>query len=79
MKHSYRLVIHCPDRVGIVATVSQFIADNGGSLLEASYHADPATQRFFMRTEIEVSSLSIDLPEFESRFKPVADTFNMTW
>ncbi|NNL57246.1 MAG: formyltetrahydrofolate deformylase [Pseudomonadales bacterium] len=79
MEHSYRLVIDCPDRVGIVARVSQFIADNGGSLLEASYHADPATQRFFMRTEIDVKSLGISLDEFESRFRPVANEFAMRW
>ena len=33
---SYTLVISCPDKVGIVAAVSQFVADRGGSLLELS-------------------------------------------
>ncbi len=79
MEHSYRLVIACPDRIGIVARVSQFIADSGGSLLEASYHADPGTQRFFMRTEIDVASLDIGLAEFEARFIPVANEFEMNW
>ena len=39
--HTYRLIIHCPDKVGIVAAVSQFIADHNGWLLESNYHADP--------------------------------------
>ena len=41
MEHSYRLVIACPDQIGIVAKVSGFIAEQGGSLLEANYHTDP--------------------------------------
>ena len=28
---SYTLVISCPDKVGIVAAVSRFVADRGGS------------------------------------------------
>ena len=36
MEHTYRLTISCPDRVGIVAKVSQFIAEQGGWLTEAN-------------------------------------------
>ena len=77
--NSYRLVIACPDRIGIVARVSEFIADNGGSLLEASYHADPATQQFFMRNEIEAQSLGITLEAFRVAFAPIAQEFDMDW
>lgn len=77
--HRYRLVIACPDRVGIVARVSQFIADHGGSLSEASYHADPDSQRFFMRTEITAESLNVSLASFRERFAEVAEQFSMQW
>lgn len=79
MQHSYRLVIDCPDRVGIVARVSQFIADQGGSLLEASYHADPLAQRFFMRTDIDAASLSVTPAQFERDFSAIAKEFSMNW
>ena len=46
MDHTYRLVISCPDRVGIVARVSQFVAEHGGWLTEANYHADAESNWF---------------------------------
>jgi formyltetrahydrofolate deformylase len=66
--HTYRLIIHCPDKVGIVAAVSQFIADHNGWLLESNYHADPDSDWFFMRNELKASSLSISLDEFREKF-----------
>ena len=42
----YTLTASCPDRVGIVARVAGFIAENRGWILETSHHADDDTQRF---------------------------------
>lgn len=79
MEHSYRLVIACPDQVGIVAKVSAFVANYRGSLLEANYHTDKATNKFFMRNEICAKSLSIGLAEFKDAFKPIAEEYGMAW
>ncbi|MDG1292861.1 MAG: formyltetrahydrofolate deformylase, partial [Pseudomonadales bacterium] len=79
MEHSYRLVIACPDQVGIVAKVSAFVAQYGGSLLEANYHTDNVTKQFFMRNEISADSLSVSLEAFKEAFQPIADAHNMTW
>lgn len=79
MEHSYRLIISCPDQVGIVASVSSFIAELGGWVLEASYHADESCGIFFMRNEIKAESLSISLDEFRARFQAIADQFSMQW
>jgi formyltetrahydrofolate deformylase len=38
----YTLTASCPDRVGIVAKVSGFIAEHKGWILETSLHADAA-------------------------------------
>ena len=53
----YTLTAACPDRIGIVATVATFIADNQGWILETSHHADEDTQRYFMRIEMKADSL----------------------
>lgn len=79
MEHSYRLVLGCPDKVGIVTRVSQFISDRQGWLLEASYHADPDSGWFFMRNEIRASSLTISLAEFRTEFARLAADFGMEW
>ena len=72
MSPSYRLIIDCPDRVGIVAEVSAFIAQHHGWLLEASYHSDQETGRFYMRNEIKVDSLDLTLSEFRQQFAALA-------
>ena len=69
----YTLTAACPDRVGIVARVASFIADNQGWILETSHHADDDTQRYFMRIEMRADSLPFGLAEFRRRFQPIAD------
>src|SRR5512142_431493 len=75
----YTLTISCPDRAGIIAAVSGFIAEHGGFIVEASYHTEQEAQRFFMRQEIRADSLPFDAEEFHRRFAPLAQKFDMTW
>ncbi|MGM0521103.1 MAG: formyltetrahydrofolate deformylase [Pseudomonadota bacterium] len=77
--HYYRLVVSCPDQVGIVARVSSFIAQQGGSITEASQHSDLETGRFFMRYEILAESLGITAQALRDGFAPIAQAFNMQW
>jgi formyltetrahydrofolate deformylase len=71
--------LDCPDRVGIVAAVSQFVASHGGSIVESSHHADADTERFFMRDQILARSLPFGLDVFREKFEPLARTFSMSW
>lgn len=75
----YTLTISCPDRAGIIAAVSGFIAQHGGFIVEASYHTDQESQRFFMRQEIRADSLPFDVEELHNRFSEVAQNFGMDW
>ena len=77
--HHFTLTISCPDRSGIIASVTGFIAEHGGFIVEASYHTEQEAQRFFMRQEIRADSLPFDAQEFRNRFSKLADEFNMTW
>jgi formyltetrahydrofolate deformylase len=73
------LTITCPDRSGIVAAVTGFIAANGGSLLDAAQHGDLESGRFFQRIEVPASSLPFGADEFAGHFEPVAREFRLTW
>lgn len=73
------LTLSCPDQVGLVAAVSGFIAEVGGWIVESSNYADRESQRFFMREEILVSSLSVEVDEFRRRFGSIGERFNMQW
>ncbi|MEC9482896.1 MAG: formyltetrahydrofolate deformylase [Halomonas sp.] len=79
MSHFYRLVVSCPDRLGIVAQVSGFIASQGGSITEANQHSDLVTGRFFMRYEIQVDADTPNADVLRQAFAPIADRFEMTW
>ena len=76
---SYTLVISCPDRVGIVAAVSCFVAERGGSLLESNHHTDVAQGWFFMRNVISASSLQLGPAQFREEFAPLAAKHDMQW
>jgi len=76
---TFCLVVSCPDSVGIVADVTQFIAENGGSLTESNQHTDVAEGWFYMRNVIATDSLSINIEEFRDKFKAVAEKFEMKW
>ncbi len=72
------LTMSCPDRAGIVAAITGFIADNGGSITETAHYVDPWSERSFMRT----SFAGADLPDDDSlrqRFADVAVRFGMDW
>ncbi|MAM58090.1 MAG: formyltetrahydrofolate deformylase [Salinicola sp.] len=77
MSHNYRLIVSCPDRVGIVSRVSSFIASQEGSIIEANQHSDLATGRFFMRYDIRANALSAQ--DFRVAFAPIAEEFEMNW
>lgn len=76
---TFRLVIACPDRVGIVAKVSNFLATYNGWITEASHHSDTQSGWFFMRHEIRADSLPFDLEGFKQAFAPIAREFAMHW
>ncbi|WP_136063926.1 formyltetrahydrofolate deformylase [Modicisalibacter radicis] len=79
MSQSYRLIVSCPDRVGIVARVSNFIAGQNGSIIEANQHSDLVTGRFFMRYEIRFDAGAAGIEPFREAFQPIAETFAMDW
>lgn len=79
MEHTYRLVISCPDRVGIVAKVSNFLSTYNGWITEASHHSDTQSGWFFMRHEIKAESIPFGLDQFRAAFEPIAREFNMSW
>jgi formyltetrahydrofolate deformylase len=75
----YVLTITCPDRIGIVAAVTGFIAGHGGSVLEAAQHGDLNSGTFFLRIEVTADSLPFGPEAFREAFAPVADEFAMDW
>ena len=66
------LTLSCPDRTGIVARITTFLAEIGGWITEAAYHSDEETGRFFTRQEIRADSAPFTADELRDRFGQVA-------
>lgn len=79
MEPVFRLTLDCPDRVGIVARVSQFLAQYNGTITEANQHADLEQGWFFLRNEIKADSLPFGLATLQEAFAPIAQDLNMRW
>jgi len=75
----YVLTVTCPDRTGIVAAVTGFIASHGGWVVEAAQHGDLTTGQFFQRIEVLADSLGFGPDEFGRRFADVAAEFSLDW
>ncbi len=74
------LLIHCPDKRGIVAIVSQFLHENGGNIIHLDQHVDPETGVFFMRVEWELAGFGVPAEKIGEFFKIlIADKFDMKW
>ncbi len=79
MERTFTLVISCPDRVGVVAEVSQFLAQHNGWITEANHHSDVRENWFFMRHEIRAEGFGLSLDAFVKAFTPIAERFDMEW
>ena len=67
-----RVLIHCPDRSGVIARVATFLANAGLNVLDADQHTDPDTGRFFMRVEFDAGS-GLPMPGSDDRARIEAD------
>src|ERR1700674_4848840 len=79
MKNSAVLLISCPDRKGIVATISDFVFRHNGNILHADEHADQESNLFLMRVEFDAADFDIDLADLSRHFTPIAERFEMRW
>jgi formyltetrahydrofolate deformylase len=79
MKNSAVILISCPDRKGVVATISDFVFNHNGNILHADEHADEDSNLFLMRVEFDPVDFDIDLADFSRHFTPIAEKFEMQW
>jgi formyltetrahydrofolate deformylase len=73
------LTISCPDRTGLVAGVTTYLAANNLFIDETHQFGDPETGRFFMRTVFRPTQGTWDSKAFAKGFAPVAERFECAW
>ena len=62
------LLIHCPDKPGIVVAITEFIHNNGGNILYLDQHVDSERGVFFMRVEWDLENFSIQREKISEYF-----------
>ena len=77
MSNTAVLLIDCPDRKGLVATVSGLLYRHGANILHADQHQDDEAGLFFMRVEWTLDGF--DLDRFRAEFETVAAGLGMRW
>lgn len=71
------LLIHCPDRPGLVHDVTGFISSHQGNIIDLQQHIDPAQNAFFMRVEWTLEKFTLEKGEIEDRLQPMARRHEM--
>ncbi len=71
------LTLACPNRPGIVASVSTCLFQQGGDIREAQQFDDLESGRFFMRVVFSVPVAAAEL--VRAALLPVAERFGMAW
>jgi len=80
VSQSATLLIHCPDRKGLVATITEFIYKNNGNVLDLDQHVDSDKGIFFMRIAWSLDHFSIPKEKIGEFFQVlIADRFEMSW
>ena len=73
------LLIHCPDKPGIVVAITDFIHSNGGNILYLDQHVDQERSVFFMRIEWDIQGFVIQQDKIAEYFETlVAARYQMT-
>jgi formyltetrahydrofolate deformylase len=77
---SWVLTLVCADRVGIVAAVSQFLAERGGFITDSQQYADRDADLFFMRVAFEATDDRMrDTQTLRADFATIGTRFVMDW
>ncbi|GAB2902146.1 formyltetrahydrofolate deformylase [Paralcaligenes ginsengisoli] len=75
-RYDYILTLSCPDRIGIVHSVSGWLLNLHGNIIDAQQFGDTETQCFFLRVHFTLPQ-AIGIGELEQRFAPLAEKFDM--
>ena len=68
MMKTAKLLLHCPDKPGILAEVTDFITVNKGNIIYLDQYVDHVENIFFMRIELELKDFLVPQEKIEDYF-----------
>ena len=79
MKNTAVLLVQCPDRKGIDATIAEFLYRYDGNVLHFEQHLAGERRYYLARIEWELAGFRLDMKDFDGAFGPIAHKFGMNW
>jgi formyltetrahydrofolate deformylase len=79
VKNSAILLVECPDQKGLDAAIADFIYRHDGNILHFEQHQAGAERFYLARVEWDLTDFKLPLPQFASKFSPIAEKFSMHW
>jgi formyltetrahydrofolate deformylase len=79
LKNSAVLLVQCPDRKGLDATIADFIYRHDGNILHFEQHQAREERFYLARVEWDLEGFRLKLDEFDEAFGPIAHRFGMNW
>lgn len=73
------LLLSCPDRIGLVSRISNFIFERRGNILDLDEHVDIASGMFFIRVSWSRDDVSITTADLQGAFSPLALELGADW
>ena len=74
------LLVHCADRKGLIASVTEFIYRSNGNIIRLDQHVDSKKNFFFMRAEWDLNNANVPAEELGAHFQTeIAEKFGMQW
>jgi len=73
------LLVSCPDRRGIVASLAQLLYGHGANILDADQHTDTVAGQFFQRIRFDLSEARTDRRALEHAIAETGGRFGMDW
>lgn len=65
MKQTAILLLHCPDKQGIITEITKFITDNNGNIIYLDQYVDHVEEHFFMRVEWTLENFLVPAEKLE--------------
>jgi len=79
MKDTAVLLVQCPARTGLNATIAEFLYRYDGNILHFEQHQAGEKRHFLARVEWELAGFRLDMKDFDGAFGPIAHKFGMNW
>jgi formyltetrahydrofolate deformylase len=77
--HTITFLIQCPDKKGLVASISGFFYERGFNMLSCQQYTDLMNGQYYMRLQVALNDLKISRKQLNSEFGEFGEPMGLNW